>query len=206
MLYLGPGKGYDGHAPTLLIPNVVGGAEVFGVMEDYTADTLPDFKIHDAIEAARSEKFAALLVRRSSTAFFTGAEFENFDIVALINLLDEPLEDPVLRAGSFIIPEPLLKGGWAHNPIFGGDTKDEILGELPAGSIYMTLVSENRGQDRNVGMTAGFYRHGQYFSGIWLGRRAKDFALRPGSHRCPTHPPLSMFPSWGRWCWRSGAG
>src|SRR4051812_28871180 len=139
---------------TYNIAGLQGGADVYGIMSGVSA--LDSFFSDVRISAPANA--VAALVRRSIGP--TGDHYLGQDHLLLVNLTEAPLSNPALGVGtpgsSFSVP--LLARGFAHNSAFGGGG-GITLNQLPAESVYATLIGENEPLDVNasvngVGVTA----------------------------------------------------
>jgi hypothetical protein len=134
---------------TPYIPNLMGGAEVFGLL-DGVSSTDPFFAA--AVAAAGQGAQEALYRVHLGPAGYDN-DFTGFDAVFLLNLTDSPILDPTLGVvengtdDSFF--QQLLQGGFLTNPLFGGEGPTE-LASLPGFGVYEILVPDF-GTDFNFG-------------------------------------------------------
>jgi hypothetical protein len=123
---------------TYNIAGLQGGADVYGIMSGVSAS---DSFFNDVRTSAPANAVAALVRRNIGP---TGDHYLGQDHLLLVNLTETPLNNPALGVGtpgsSFSVP--LLERGFAHNPAFGG-TGEITLNQLPAESVYATLIGEN---------------------------------------------------------------
>jgi hypothetical protein len=83
-----------------------------------------------------------------------GDDYLGQDHLLLVNLTDAPLSNPTLGLGTpgSAFAVPLLVRGFARNPAFGGGGA-ATLSQLPAESVYATLVGQNEQLNVNVGVS-----------------------------------------------------
>jgi hypothetical protein len=124
---------------TYNIAGLQGGADVYGIMSGVNAS---DSFFTDVRTSAPANAVAALVRRNIGP---TGDHYLGQDHLLLVNLTEAPLSNPALGVGtpgsSFSVP--LLQRGFARNPAFGG-TGEITLNQLPAESVYATLIGENQ--------------------------------------------------------------
>lgn len=160
-----------GEIETPFIPDLVGGAELFGLLDDVSAD---DAVFGDLHASAPGDAISALLRLDVGTTDAYDDDFVGFDILLFLNLSDGDLFDPLLGVdpaeadGDFMTA--LLQGGFLQDVAFGGDG-DDILGLLALGEIYATLVPED-------GTLFNFGANGRTASGI-LGNGEALFLTEP---------------------------
>ena len=83
---------------------------------------------------------------RFDSEFLLGHDYVGFDILVLINMLNDPLLDPMLGvdpAGTdedFV--QELLIGGWENDPLFGG-SGPQVMSQLDSFGVFATLIPEN---------------------------------------------------------------
>jgi hypothetical protein len=94
----------------------------------------------------------AALVRRNIGP--TGDHYLGEDNLLLVNLTEAPLSNPALGVGTpgSSFSEPLLVRGFARNSAFGG-SGEIALNQLPAESVYATLIGENEHLNVNVSVS-----------------------------------------------------
>ena len=130
-----------GAIDTPYIPDLVGGAEVFGLLDGLDA-TVSDFAGLRGV--APADAIGALL-RLDVGPTGYGFDFTGFDMLLMLNLSDQTLYDPMLGVDlsetdpAFMVD--LLQGGVAANPLFGG-AGPIPLGALGPFDIYTTLIPE----------------------------------------------------------------
>jgi hypothetical protein len=122
-------------ASTPLIPDLVGGAEVAGLLNGINLGSFLG-----VLTAAPAEAHAAVM-RLDVGPVGYDADFEGFDILLYFNLNGAPLRNPVLGVGAAGYVSRLLDGGVADLSAFGGSGPG-ILGELEPYGIYATLIPE----------------------------------------------------------------
>jgi hypothetical protein len=125
---------------TPFIPNLVGGAELYGLLEGLTVDS-PEF---DAIRAGAPLGAVAALWKADIGPAPYNVDFVGFDMLLLLNLSDNALVNPMLGVDpgndqTFL--NALLGGGYTRDPLFGG-SGDQVFSSLAAKGIYATLVAE----------------------------------------------------------------
>jgi len=125
---------------TPYIPDLIGGAELFGLLDGVTADS-PE--LASVVSGAPAGSIAALHKMDVGPASYD-IDFAEFDMLLFINLTDDALMNPLLGVDpgddpTFLIS--LLQGGWANDPLFGG-SGDLALASLPGKGVYATLVAE----------------------------------------------------------------
>ena len=123
---------------TYNIAGLQGGADVYGIMSGVSASD----SFFDDVRTGAPANAVAALVRRSIGP--TGDHYLGQDHLLLVNLTEAPLSNPALGVGtpgsSFSVP--LLQRGFANNAAFGG-AGEITLNQLPAESVYATLIGEN---------------------------------------------------------------
>jgi hypothetical protein len=123
---------------TFNIAGLQGGADVYGLMSGVSASD----SFFDDIRTGAPANAVAALVRTDVGP--TGDQYLGEDHLLLVNLTETPLNNPTLGLGapgsSFEVP--LLQRGFANNPAFGGSGATTLT-QLPAESVYATLVGEN---------------------------------------------------------------
>jgi hypothetical protein len=127
-----------GGPETPYIPDLVGGAEAFGVLQ---GSSLAGFlnTIRDAAPAGASA--AGLLMDIGPAGF--DDPIPGYDMLLYINLSDEAaLPFPWFGVGQPFYSSGLLQGGFGHDPLFGGDGLYEALHSLGSEEIFATLVPE----------------------------------------------------------------
>lgn len=127
------------YGETPYIPNLAGGSDVAGLLDNTNAWSLG---LLDTVPAPN----ARLAIQRLSEgpAGYNHA-FPGFDLVLLINLTPETLPNPVLGAGPNHFTAKLRDGGLKKNPHFGG-TGATIRREIPPFGVYATLIPSNLSQ------------------------------------------------------------
>jgi hypothetical protein len=131
-------KGTD---DTPFIPDLVGGADLFGLLDGIEA-TNPAFA---ALFGAAPTSAVGALLRVDVGPIGYDDDYFGFDMLLMLNLTDRDLLDPMLGIdpagtdGDF--EQTLLTGGFATQSIFGG-TGPTTLGSLGAFDVYGTLTPE----------------------------------------------------------------
>jgi hypothetical protein len=144
--------GQVAEAATPLIPDLVGGAEAFGLTQ-LTLDSLAGVVANAPPGAA-----AALVLASTSPTGFDS--FPGYQYVFFVNLLDQPLGSPTMGLQSTTASTALIKEGFANDPFFGGGGAVP-LGQLGAHQVYATLIPNSAGSLANLSFTRG----GMTFSG-----------------------------------------
>lgn len=129
-----------GDRSTAYIPDLVGGAEIFGKLDGIDA-TAVDFA---ALRAAAPGNALAAVLRLDVGPTGYSDDYRGYDMLLLINLSDDPLTDPMLGAGYSAETTgltPLMTGGWAASPTFGGPGFS-VLSTLGGHEVWATLVYE----------------------------------------------------------------
>jgi hypothetical protein len=161
---------------TFNIAGVQNGADVYGILNNVSAsDTF-----FDGVRSGAPANAVAALVR--SNVGPTGDDYLGQDHLLLVNLTETPLSNPALGLGtpgsSFSLP--LLERGFDNNPIFGGGGA-VTLSELPANSVYATLIGQAVELDVNVSMN-GFGVTGLPFATLNVVYLAPPVILLPGDY------------------------
>ncbi len=124
---------------TPLIPGLVGGAEVAGVLNGLNAGSFADV-------LAQAPPNARLAILRPATAPAGYDErFPGYSLLLYFNLTGEVLRHPALGAGAPHYSARLLEGGLVRNPVFGG-SGPVIRDELEPWGVYATLVPDTTTQ------------------------------------------------------------
>ena len=125
---------YIGGAETPKLPNLVGGAEAYGLLSVSRAELLSsDFEDNVPDDAI------AALIRLDAPPSNLTADFPGYDMLMLVNLVNGSLDSPKLLSGSGD-PVALMQGGLANELLAGGP---QLLNTLNAGEIFVTLVPES---------------------------------------------------------------
>ncbi len=127
---------------TPMIPDVFGGAEMFGLLNSGLDADSSDFA--SALAGAPGNAIAAL-VRLDLGPTGYADDFVGFDFLAFLNLGAGDLFNPMLGidpagADDTFLME-LMLGGFANDAMFGG-TGDMVLASLAGLSVYGTLIPE----------------------------------------------------------------
>jgi len=135
---------------TPYVPDLAGGAEIFGKLEGIDASDAEFMEVRDG---APGDALAALLRLDVGPSGYAD-DFVGYDVLLMINLTSGPLTDPVLgvdRAGlddTFAVD--LLAGGYLLE-------SPEPLGSLDPFAIWATLIPEG-GAMFNAGATGALFR------------------------------------------------
>jgi hypothetical protein len=122
-----------GGPATPLVPDLVGGAEAFGLTN--LSSSSPEFV---AVRALAPENAIAALMRFDTGPTGYSDNFTGHDALILINLKDAPIAGAALGAGGDHM-QGLLEGGFASNADFGGSGPTP-LASLAANGVYLTLI------------------------------------------------------------------
>jgi len=125
---------------TPYIPDLVGGAELYGLSTLSSTDTAISSLLAHAPAGVKS----TMVVMEKGPAGLA-QNWDGFDMLLLVNRGDTALARPRLGAGLQGYVMTALVGGFQRNPAFGGGGLEE-LGELPAYGVYATLVGEGMSQ------------------------------------------------------------
>ena len=127
---------------TPYIPDLEGGAELFGSLQGLTAESLA---IQNWLVNSPADASAALLRLDLGPGTYSD-NFAGFDMLLFINLKDSMLIDPMLGIlGGAADPgflNPLMSGGYLTDAMFGG-SGPHIIGEIAAFGIWATLIPES---------------------------------------------------------------
>jgi len=122
-----------------LIPNLIGGAEAFGIAPG-------SFNDYASLAAAVGQPIpgsVGALVRLDGGLTGLSSAVAGFDLLAFVNLTAEELLQPMLGAGFGGDLSALVAGGFSRSPDFNPlATGPERLGSLAAGQVYVTLIPE----------------------------------------------------------------
>lgn len=124
---------------TPLIPDLAGGADIAGLLDETNAWTL---KRHNLgyLTIGGQDNARAALMRFDHGPDGYAHNFPRFDMILYVNLTPEPLRQPVV--GEQDSAAELRDGGLQKNPSFGG-LGATALAELPPYGVYATLVPED---------------------------------------------------------------
>ena len=136
-------------APT--IPDLVGGAEAFGL-------TTLSTSAFAGLVANAPEFTGMALFREHIGPGVYDANFGGYDELFAINAGTIPLSNVKLGAGAAGYLMTLEQGGFANNPVFGG-AGAQMLAMLGAGQVYVTLVPSSA-----TNFNVSFQVSGQTFS------------------------------------------
>ncbi len=127
-----------GEPETPYIPDLVGGAEAFGILQGNLLAGFIDM-IRDAAPAGAS---AAGMLMDIGPAGFDDS-IPGYDMLLYINLSNEAaLPFPRFGVGQPFYSSGLLTGGFGHDLLFGGNGLYEVLHSLGSEEIFATLVPE----------------------------------------------------------------
>ena len=132
-------KGADS---TAFIADLVGGADMFGLLGNGVTANAADFT--GVLSGAPGNAMAALYRMDIGPAGY-GDDYVGYDMLVFINLLVNDLVNPMLGIDptnsdpSFL--QGLLTGGFMNDPLFGG-TGPQALLSLGGYGVYATLISE----------------------------------------------------------------
>ncbi len=125
---------------TPLIPGLVGGAEVAGLLNNYNLGSFPQVRANEPTNTGVDAHVAVMRLDVGPGEY--AQDFEGYDFLIYFNLGATPLNRPVLGAGQQGYAGRLISGGLAKNETFGGSGPD-ILDALEAYGAYATLVPED---------------------------------------------------------------
>lgn len=156
---------------TPYIPDLFGGAELFGLLEGVDAESNGVARF---LGGAPTDATLALLRLDTGPGGYSD-DFVGFDMLLFINMMDTVLADPMLgivpegNGDSFLID--LLFGGYMTDPTFGGVGGPQLLGGLDGLAIWGTLIPE-------AGVSFNFAGGVKSMSGIRLAN-GEAFFLAP---------------------------
>jgi len=131
-----------GAMATPYIPDLVGGAEVYGLLDGIDATDA----VFNSLHADASAGALAALWRLDTGPGIWGDDFIGFDILLMVNLTDQALGNPMLGYDPLGLDSgfmsDLLLGGYQNDALFGGSGPG-LLGSLNAFSVYATLVPDS---------------------------------------------------------------
>src|SRR5204863_1702760 len=133
------------------IAGLVGGADAYGL----TNLTRANFASIVAGMHATSGA-AVVLLDVGPTGY--ADNYTGYDMLLYINLLGAPLSNPKLGAGATDFSKPLLVGGYANDPAFGG-AGAQTLTQIGGSAVYATLVPTG-----TTNFQASFGRNGTTFA------------------------------------------
>jgi autotransporter-associated beta strand protein len=116
------------------IPNLVGGAEAYGLTGLNSQQILLPSVFADAPTGAQ---VAVIRSHRGPAGF--NYDFSGYDMLLYVNLTGQPIENPALSVGNDKALQQLEVGGYLLNPLLGG-TGLQTLSQLGAYQVYATLV------------------------------------------------------------------
>jgi hypothetical protein len=140
-----------GNIATPYIPDLLGGAEIFGLLDGLTAD---DPLLAGFLGGAAGDAPAALLRLDSGIGKYT-FDFTGYDMLLLISLGASAVANPMLGVDPsgadphFLVP--LMTGSAETAALFGGPGPS-LLGTLDPAAIFATLIPED-GTTFNFGYT-----------------------------------------------------
>ncbi len=112
---------------TPYLPGLVGGAKSFGIAGFSASDAL---QASFLAEARRSDAVVALL-RLDHGLFTLDHDFSGYDMIAVVNLTDGPIQNPTLKIGA------------NDTQVLGGLSEVNNVPFLAAGAVWVTLVPSN---------------------------------------------------------------
>jgi hypothetical protein len=131
-----------GGVETPYIPDLVGGADIYGLLSGVTASS-PDFS--SVLAGAPSDAVGALYRGDIGPSGYSD-DFTGFDILLYINLGVRDLMNPMLgldpASTDAAFQQALLTGGYMTDPLFGGSGGPQTLSDLTSGAIWATLISD----------------------------------------------------------------
>lgn len=124
---------------TPLIPNLAGGSDIAGLLDETNAWTLKRNHNLGYLTLGGQDNARVAVMRFDHGPVGYEHDFVGFDMVLYVNLTPEPLGRPVMGEGDSAAE--LRDGGLQKNPSFGGQGAT-TLPELPPYGVYATLVPE----------------------------------------------------------------
>ncbi len=124
-------------APTPYLTDLVGGADIFGLLS-YSSALLFSVELLAAASAAEADLG---LFRIDAGWGELVADFAGYDLLLIANLSDQAIADPQLGVGAAAPLVPLQQAGFANRAEFGGGGPVE-LGTLAVGAVFATLIPE----------------------------------------------------------------
>jgi hypothetical protein len=161
---------------TPYLPDLMGGAEAYGVLQNVTAGSLSGYLKN--VPAGSDE--AVLLLSKGLPG--EPYAYNGYDLLLLVNLGATPLASPGLGVSSGISTTALLTGGYANDPDFGG-AGPQPLAQLGVGQVYATLVPVG-----TTSVTASFVSGSRNFTAQLAGLAAGK-PVYISSHRSLTSIP-----------------
>jgi hypothetical protein len=134
-------KGVD---DTAFIADLVGGAELFGLLNGIDANDAA----FAAVNMGKPANALGAILRLDLGPTGYADDYAGFDMLLFLNLTADALIDPMLGfdplANDPAFRQSLLSGGFATQAAFGG-SGPAVLGSLGGFGVYATLVSEGAG-------------------------------------------------------------
>ena len=131
-----------GGSMTPFIPDLVGGAELYGLLAGIDAND-PFF---DSVRTGAPDDALAAIMRVDLGPAVYADDYNGFDMLLYVNLLPDMIWAPTLgfdpAGGAFATG--LTIGGWMNDPAYGGFS-DAILLGLGGYSVFATLIPEVSG-------------------------------------------------------------
>jgi hypothetical protein len=124
---------------TPFIPDLEGGAELFGLLSGVDAtDSVYDLLFANAPDRA----FAAVVQSATGPSGYSDL-YDGFDFLSVVNMTSQVLSNPRLGVdlNHLGFSEALMVGGWQRDPANGG-SGDETLTELLGLQVWATLVPD----------------------------------------------------------------
>jgi hypothetical protein len=142
---------FVGSMATPYIPDLLGGAQIYGLFDGLTADD----PLFDAILGGAPSGAGVTLLRLDSGIGKYAFDFTGYDMLLLINPGTGALTDPMLgvdpNGGDTTFLVPLMTGGAETAALFGGPGPS-VLSVLDPFAIFATLIPEG-GTTFNIGYT-----------------------------------------------------
>ena len=158
-------------ADTPNIPGLTGGAEAFGLLSGLTA---LDSDFDSVWAGAPSGALAALYLMDTGPTGFS-FNWDGYDMLLYVNLLDSPITDPTFSVGASGYTASLMQGGWMNDALFGG-SGDTTISSLAAHAVYGTLIPEGS----------------SYFTLSAFGNSVSYDSLAPGESMYATPEPSAV--------------
>ncbi|MCC7408072.1 MAG: hypothetical protein IT442_08370 [Phycisphaeraceae bacterium] len=139
---LGVGGPVDGNpfvvggAMTPYIPDLVGGADIYGLLNMTASD--PSLA---GVTGAKPANAVAAVYRVDTGVGGYAQDFPGMDMLIVVNLSQESVNDPQVGAGEVGVITPLLLRGMANNMLLGGSGA-QTLTSLEGAGVYATLIPE----------------------------------------------------------------
>ncbi len=154
----------EGDPETPLIAGLQGGAEAYGLLDVFSdraalnaflASVDAELLAGETLAGAPDDALAAVVRLDGGPAGFAD-DYAGFDMMLVVNLSDIALAAPELGIApgdpSSEDDSPLLTGGFATDPVFGGTGGPQTLAALPAYGVWATLIPDTNETDPGLTM------------------------------------------------------